>query len=113
VDDHILAGQQSFLVRDGNRLVGLLTLHHVKEIPRSKWSATTASEAAIPAEEMKTVGPGEDLWTAMEKMDRDGVNQLPVMDDNKVLGILRREDLISYLRILHEMGPGGDEPQRR
>jgi signal-transduction protein with cAMP-binding, CBS, and nucleotidyltransferase domain len=63
-------------------------------------------EAAIPADEMKTVGPGEDLWTAMEKMDRDGVNQLPVMDDNKVLGILRREDLISYLRILHKMGPG-------
>jgi Zn-dependent protease/CBS domain-containing protein len=113
VDDHILAGQRSFLVREGNRLVGLLTLHHVKEIPRSKWPATTASEAAIPAEEMKTVGPDEDLWTAMEKMDRDGVNQLPVMGDNKVLGILRREDLISYLRILHEMGPGGDEPQGR
>ena len=107
VDDHILGGgQRSFLVRDENRVVGLLTLHHIKEIPRSEWPTTTAARAALPAAEMKTVGPDADLWAALEEMDRDGVNQLPVMSDSKVLGILRREDLISYLRTLHEIGAG-------
>jgi len=106
VDNHILAGgQRSFLVREGNRVIGLLTLHHIKEIPRSEWPITTAAKAALPAAEMKTVGPDEDLWAAMEEMDRDGVNQLPVMSGNKVMGILRREDLISYLRTLHEISP--------
>ena len=32
------------------------------------------------------------------QMDRDGVNQLPVMSDGHVVGMLSREDLISSLR---------------
>jgi signal-transduction protein with cAMP-binding, CBS, and nucleotidyltransferase domain len=37
-------------------------------------------------------------------MDRDGVNQLPVMTDGHIEGMLTREDLISYLRTLEEIG---------
>jgi CBS domain-containing protein len=37
-------------------------------------------------------------------MDRDGVNQLPVMTDNQVIGMLSREDVISFLRTLQELG---------
>ena len=36
-------------------------------------------------------------------MDRDGVNQLPVTADGRVLGMLSREDVISYLRTLQEL----------
>ena len=38
-------------------------------------------------------------------MDRDGVNQLPVMADGRVVGMLTREDVISFLRTLQELGP--------
>jgi signal-transduction protein with cAMP-binding, CBS, and nucleotidyltransferase domain len=37
-------------------------------------------------------------------MDRDGVNQLPVMADGQILGMLSRDDVISYLRTLQELG---------
>ncbi|HXG65086.1 MAG TPA: CBS domain-containing protein [Blastocatellia bacterium] len=43
------------------------------------------------------------LWAALEQMDRHGVNQLPVMTDGYLLGILRREDVISFLRALREV----------
>jgi predicted transcriptional regulator len=49
---------------------------------------------------MEQVKADEDLWAAVEKMDRDGVNQLPVMTDSQVLGIVQREDIISYLRTM-------------
>jgi len=104
VDHHILAiGQRSFLVNRGGRVMGLLTLHHIKGIPRSAWPTTTVAQIIIPASEMKRIGPDEDLWQAVEKMDRDGVNQLPVMSNGTVLGVLRREDVISYLRTLREL----------
>jgi predicted transcriptional regulator len=51
---------------------------------------------------MKQVRPEDDLWGAIEEMDRDGVNQLPVMMESKVVGMLRREDIINYLRTLRE-----------
>jgi signal-transduction protein with cAMP-binding, CBS, and nucleotidyltransferase domain len=43
-------------------------------------------------------------------MDRDGVNQLPVMVDGQIQGMLSREDVIRYLRTLQDYGP---TPQKR
>ncbi len=48
--------------------------------------------------------PDTELWAALEEMDRDGVNQLPVMADGKLQGMLSREDIISYLHTLQELG---------
>jgi Zn-dependent protease len=105
VDDHILAsGRRSFVIKRGDVVTGLLTLHHLKEIPRSDWPTRTAAQAMIPLEQMKRVRPDEDLWAALEEMDRDGVNQLPVMTDGQIQGMLSREDVVSYLRTLRELG---------
>jgi signal-transduction protein with cAMP-binding, CBS, and nucleotidyltransferase domain len=41
---------------------------------------------------------------ALEEMDCDGVNQLPVMTDGQIQGMLSREDIIGYLRTLQEIG---------
>ena len=35
--------------------------------------------------------------------DRDGVNQLPVTREHKVIGMLWREDVITFLRTLQEL----------
>jgi CBS domain-containing protein len=37
-------------------------------------------------------------------MDRDGVNQLPVMTEGRIEGMLTREDIISFLRKSREPG---------
>ncbi len=53
---------------------------------------------------MKRVRPDTELWAALEEMDRDGVNQLPVMVDGQIQGMLSREDVVGYLRTLRELG---------
>jgi Zn-dependent protease/CBS domain-containing protein len=105
VDDHILgSGRRSFVVERSNEAVGLLTLHHIKEVPRSEWPTMTTAQAMIPIERIKRVKPDAELWAALEEMDRDGVNQLPVMVNGQIQGMLSREDIISYLRTLREFG---------
>jgi signal-transduction protein with cAMP-binding, CBS, and nucleotidyltransferase domain len=37
-------------------------------------------------------------------MGADGVNQLPVMSDGQVEGMLSREDVLNYLRKLKQLG---------
>ncbi len=101
VDRHILgSGQRSFVVERGDSVVGLLTLPCVKEIPRAEWPTTTVAQAMIPMTQLKQVTPGTDLWLALDEMDRDGVNQLPVMEGGQVRGMLSRGDVIGYLRTL-------------
>jgi Zn-dependent protease len=104
VDDHILgAGRRCLLVTQDDKTVGMLTVHNVKEVPRTAWPTTTAAQTMIPMAQVKRVEPGEELWAALEEMDRDGVNQLPVMVDGQCLGMLSREDVISYMRTRREL----------
>ncbi len=105
VDHHILeTGRRYFLVARGDEPIGILTLHHVKEVPRAEWSTTTALQAMTPMTQMKQVKPDTELWAALQQMDRDGVNQLPVMTNGHCLGMLSREDVVSFLRTVHELG---------
>lgn len=105
VDDHILGGgQRCFLVTRGAETVGMITLHRIKEVPRPDWATTSAARVMLPLEQLKRTGPDTPLWTALEQMDRDGVNQLPVTRDNHVVGMLSREGVITFLRTLRELG---------
>lgn len=105
VDEHILAsGQRCFLVSRQEETVGMVTLHRMKEVPRSDWGTTTAAQAMLPLEALKRISPDTRLWAALELMDRGGVNQLPVMTDGRIVGMLSREDVISFLRTVQEVG---------
>ena len=104
VDHHILGrGQRSFVVVKDDQVLGLLTLHHLKGIPREDWELTTAAQAMIPLDQLKRIQPDVEMWTAIQEMDRNGVNQLPVMSNGHLEGMLSREDVISYLRTLREL----------
>lgn len=105
VDQHILSGgQRCLLVNQGENTVGLITVHRIKEVPRDEWPTTSAAQVMLPLEKMKRVSPDRELWTALEQMDRDGVNQLPVMTDGRMVGMLSRDDVITFLRTLQELG---------
>jgi Zn-dependent protease len=105
VDEHLFGGGgRSFVANRGDDAVGLITLHRLKEVPRSQWATTTAEQIMIPIAQIKTSTPKAELWTALTQMDRDGVNQLPVMSDGHIVGMLSREDLITFLHMLREIG---------
>ena len=105
VDEHILtSGRRCFLVNSGGSTLGLMTLHRIKEVPRPDWANTTAAQVMIALGELKRISPDKELWAALQQMDRDGVNQLPVMTDSQVVGMLSREDVITFLRTLQELG---------
>ena len=105
VDNHVLAsGRRCFLVNHNGNTVGLMTLHRIKEISRSDWANTTTAQVMIPLGELKHVDPDTELGTAFQLMDRDGVNQLPVMKEGQAVGMLSRDDVITFLRTIKELG---------
>ena len=103
INEHILGnGQRSLVVKQDDRVAGLLTLHNVKAIPSSDWSTTTAAQVMIPVAQMKWIRPDAELADALGEMDRDGVNQLPVMVGDQIQGVLGRDDVISFMRTVSE-----------
>jgi Zn-dependent protease/CBS domain-containing protein len=104
IDHHILNyGRRSFIIERDEEAIGLLTVHHIKEIPREQWETTTAAQAMTPVTDLKRIQPDMEMWAAIQEMDRNGVNQLPVMTNGHVKGMLSRGDIISYLRTLQEL----------
>ncbi len=105
VDEHILgSGQYCLLVNRGDEVVGLITLQQIKEVPRAEWTTTRAGQVMLPLKELTSIAPDTKLWTALEKLDRNGANQLPVIRNGQVVGMLSREDVISFIRTLQELG---------
>ena len=107
VQDHILTtGRRYFPVARAGRVEGLLTLHHVKEIPRDRWATTTVEQAMTPLAQLRLAHPGDSLWNAMQEMTADGVNQLPVTDtaNGELAGVLARDNVLTFVRTLAEVG---------
>ncbi len=105
VDEQVLgSGQRYFIVNRGEQILGMITLHQVKEVPRQKWATTSATEVMLPFEQLKCLDPDAELWSALQSMDRNGVNQMPVVRAQQIVGMLSREDAITFLRTLQEFG---------
>jgi Zn-dependent protease len=105
VDQYIRGrGQRCFVVEREGTIIGLLTLQRIKALPRPVWPATTTAQAMLPIDQTHWVQPDGELWAALEAMERDGVNQLPVRVGNQILGMLSRESIFGFLRTLQEVG---------
>ncbi len=79
--------------------VGVVTLSAVSSISREMWPYTMASQVMTPLRAADTTRPDAILWSALEKMGRGGVNQLPVVDNGGIVGMLSREDILHYLSV--------------
>jgi len=100
VDHHILgAGRRSFVVDGDHGPAGLVTLSAVTAVPRSAWPSTTVNEVMILPEKLVSVQPNTEAWEALEKMGRDGVNQLPVVLNGDIVGMVSRDDVLHYLSL--------------
>jgi Zn-dependent protease len=106
-------GRRCCFVAQDDRLQGLVTLHHVKAVPREQWEATPVGAVMMPATQIKAVGPGTRLLEVMTMMEQEDVNQVPVTQDGRLLGLITRDHLLRVLAAKMELElPMGPRPIR-
>lgn len=98
------AGHRCFCVTDDGRLQGLLTLREVRAVDPTRWSQTRAAEVMTPRERLIVARPDEEVLAALARMDAAGVTQLPVVAEDRLLGLIDREHIAHYLRVRLELG---------
>ncbi|HKZ02988.1 MAG TPA: site-2 protease family protein [Pyrinomonadaceae bacterium] len=99
IDEYLLrSGRRCFIVEENGRIVGLITSHEVKEIERTKWPYTTVDEVMRPLDQLHTIAANTPLAEALERMGREDVNQLPVMEDGRVAGVISRSHILQVLQ---------------
>jgi len=94
----------SFPVISDDTLLGLVTLHNVKEIPREEWGAKKAKEAMTPIDENLVISGDAEVTDALSKMAKNGVGRLLVIEDSKLIGILSQRDIMSLFEFKTDLG---------
>lgn len=100
VDEHLLGGdQRAFPVLDNGRFVGLACLHDLRKHPREEWDRTTVRDIMTPVDQLAPVRPDQEAAEALAILSRRDVNQLPVLEGERLRGLLRREDILRWLSV--------------
>ena len=97
-------GRRCILVTRGERLAGLLTAHSVKGVPRERWPEATAGQAMIPLDQVRMVDADDTALDVLRLMDDSDINQAPVTEAGRLVGIISREHLLRVIRTRAELG---------
>jgi Zn-dependent protease/CBS domain-containing protein len=101
--EHVMRrGRRAVLVTVGDELRGIASITDVKRVAQPHWATTTLGEIMTPVP-LKTVEPDTDLNTALELLVSSSLNQLPVLDTGRVVGLLSRADVLRYLQLRREL----------
>lgn len=83
---------------NAGQMVGIISLQDVKTILHDEKLRLSASVGNICARNVITLTPDDDLYTAMALLNKKGIEEIPVVENEKarwVVGMLKRRDLIA------------------
>ncbi|TMD62943.1 MAG: CBS domain-containing protein [Chloroflexi bacterium] len=105
VDEYFLPrGLRSAFVMQGDQLAGLITLSDIRHVPRDQWPQTPVGFAMIPLDRLHTITPQQTVKDVLPLMTGQDVNQLAVVQDGQLVGVLTREDILRSLEIRRNLG---------
>jgi len=105
VDEYFLRHKVGRLpvVENGN-LIGIVTLHDVKEVPREEWPTKTAGQVATLMDEEIETRPEEEVFKALMKMAKAEVGHLLVVENGHLIGLITKSDILRLIRVRTELG---------
>jgi Zn-dependent protease/predicted transcriptional regulator len=86
--------QRCFAVKDHGRLAGLITRRDVGAISRELWDTTTVGDTMHPLRELQIVTPETRVADALKLASSTGAEQLPVIENDTLQGIVFRSQLV-------------------
>ena len=105
VNDRIVGkGQRCFYATRDGRVVGMLTVADVSEVPRASWPTSIVEDAMVPRDLVNFVTPSTSLVVAIRALDEFTCDYLPVVEDGMLVGTLSRDQVVTYLQTRSKLG---------
>jgi Zn-dependent protease len=90
-------------VVEGDRLIGCVTTHDIKQLPREEWDRQTVGAIAQRRCEENSIAPDTDAMKALAAMSRGRASRLMVVDGDRLVGILTLKDLLEFFSLKMEL----------
>lgn len=114
VDRCVMAsGQRAFPVENASGdFLGLVALRDVGKLNLKRWESATLGEIMAPAANLTKLSSQQTIGEVIDQLVRPDVEQLPVLDGRRLIGLLGREELAKWLSLRmprrSESSRGGD-----
>jgi Zn-dependent protease/CBS domain-containing protein len=100
VHEHLIHGDDRALpVVGGDVLRGIVSISDVRTLKPEQWAGTTVGSIMRGIEPLSVATPEEPLAKAFEQLVKSDADQLPVVTNGRLVGMLRRRDVTRWLEL--------------
>jgi Zn-dependent protease/CBS domain-containing protein len=85
-------------VIEDDQVVGILGVAQVRRIPQARWAGTRVEDAMIKPPKLTFLSREDQLKDALEQIQRQGLDGLPVTEEGKLVGVLTRRSAALFVR---------------
>ena len=104
VHEVLRTGLRCHIVLGAGNPVGLVTLKAVRAIPRDEWANTSIQAAMLPIDRIHSALPDESALGILERMQTEDINQMPVVSEGHVVGMIARDTILRVLQTRIQAG---------
>ena len=97
-------GRRAHLVVSDGKLAGLMRVEILQAVPREDWPSTSVQAVMIPREKLAWIAPEEPVLSVLERMRSANVDQLAVIREDNVVGLVTRDSILRVVQARTELG---------
>ncbi len=92
--------QRAFpVVGDDERLVGMVSQRDIERMSAQQRRTASVRDAMRPADQVAMAHPGDDAFDVLNLLAHRDINQVPVVENDRVIGLVRRADILRWLAL--------------
>ena len=92
-------------VVEGEEVVGVLGVRQVRGMRRDQWATTRVADVMVGPPKLSLLSPGGAMKDGLERIHRAGVDGLPVVEDGRLVGILTRLGVGTFIKARQAEAP--------
>jgi Zn-dependent protease/predicted transcriptional regulator len=92
------------VVDEEGELLGLVSLKQLKDVPKELWDQKTVDDIMMTNSDFNILSPDDEALKAVNLIMRNDLGRAPVVERRKLVGIITRRDIMTFLSIKYELG---------
>lgn len=106
VHDYMVGrGERTVMVANDGAVLGIITVSDVRRVPRESWPNVPAQRVMTPRANVVTVNGSQPAVEVLVLLGEKGLNQVPVLEDGRMVGIVTRRELMDRIQLAERLGP--------
>ncbi len=98
VHEVLRTGVRCHIVTGAGNPVGMVSLSSVRTTPRDEWANTSIQAVMLPIDKMHSALPDEPALGILERMQTEDINQMPVVSEGHIIGMIARDNILRVLQ---------------